>query len=329
MKILYIYRTEKIGFSIGKVFRPIEQEMKIYGKVDSIKLPFDNYKLNSLIQNIRFVRHHLKKRKYDIIHITGAEHFLLPFLYSYNTVVTVHDLGFYTMQKKSIKRFGKYLLWIKTLKLAKYVTFISDFSQQEALNLVPLKNYSVIYNPIGSEFQPTTKKFNFQCPNILHIGTKPNKNLFNTIEALKDFPCKLRIIGKLSEEEKEHLQRNQIDYSNAYNLSDQEIIQEYQQCDIVNFPSLYEGFGMPILEGQSIGRVVITSNLSPMKEIANDSAVLVNPTDINSMREGYKKAIEQHEKYIEKGFENVKRFSIETITRTYFNTYNKLLNKLQ
>lgn len=329
MKILYIYRSEKMGFSIGKVFRPIEKEMRKYGEVDSIYLPNGNYKPYSLIQNILFAKRYIKKRKYDIIHITGAEHYLLPFLYSYNTIVTVHDLGFYTKHKKSIKLLGKYLLWIKSLRYAKYVTFISDFSQQEALKLIPLQNHSVIYNPIGNEFQPTQKEFNFRYPNILHIGTKPNKNLFNTIEALKGFPCKLRIIGKLSEEEKEHLQRNQIDYSNAYNLSDQEIIQEYQQCDIVNFPSLYEGFGMPIIEGQSIGRVVITSNLSPMKEIANNSAVLVNPTDINSMREGYKKAIEQHEKYIEKGFENVKRFSLETITHTYLETYNKLLNRQQ
>lgn len=322
MRILYIYRSEKMGFSIGKVFRPIEQEIKKCGEVDSIYLPKSNYKPYSLIHNILFVKRYVKRGKYDIVHITGTEHYLLPFLCSYNTIITVHDLGFYTKQKKNIKLFGKYLLWIKSLLYAKYVTFISDFSQQEALNLIRLRNYSVIYNPIGNEFQPIRKEFNIKYPNILHIGTKPNKNLFNTIEALKGLPCKLRIIGKLSEEEIEHLQRNQIDYSNAYNLSDLEIIQEYQQCDIVNFPSLYEGFGMPILEGQSIGCVVITSDLSPMREIANDSAVLVNPTDINSMREGYKKAIEQHKKYIEKGFENVKRFSIENIAKQYKRIYD-------
>lgn len=122
---------------------------------------------------------------------------------------------------------GKYLLWIKSLSYAKYVTFISDFSQQEVLKLVHLSRHSVVYNPISSEFQPSLREFNEECPRILHIGTKPNKNLFNTIEALKDLPCRLRIIGKLSETEKEHLQKNHIDYSNAYNLSDQEIIQEY------------------------------------------------------------------------------------------------------
>lgn len=321
MKILYVYRSEKMGFSIGKVFRPIEKKMKEQDDVDSIYLPSSNYKPYSLIKNIVFVRQCVRKKKYDIVHITGTEHYLLPFLTSYNTIITVHDLGFYTEQKRSLKLLGKYLLWIKSLSYAKYVTFISDFSQQEALNLIHLRKSSVVYNPISSDFQPLPKEFNVKYPRILHIGTKPNKNLSNTIEALKDFPCRLRIIGKLSEAEKEFLQKNHIDYSNAFDLSDREIIQEYQQCDIVNFPSLYEGFGMPILEGQSIGRVVITSDRSPMKDIAKDSAVLVNPTDVNSIRNGYKKAIALHELYVERGYKNIKRFSVETIANKYKKIY--------
>ncbi|WP_415955298.1 glycosyltransferase [Phocaeicola coprophilus] len=321
MKILFVYRNPAMGYSIGKVFYPIEREMKNNCQVDSIKLPCSNYSITSLWKNVRSLIHKLKDEKYDIVHITGTEHYLLPFLTSYNTIITVHDLGFYTEQKKSLKLLGKYLLWIKSLSYAKYVTFISDFSQQEALKLVHLSRHSVVYNPISSEFQPSLKEFNEKCPRILHIGTKPNKNLFNTIEALKDLSCRLRIIGKLSEAEKEHLQKNHIDYSNAYNLSDQEIIQEYQQCDIVNFPSLYEGFGMPILEGQSIGRVVITSNISPMKDIAKDTAILVNPTDVNSIRNGYKRAIELHDLYVERGYKNIKRFSVETITNEYKKIY--------
>lgn len=322
MKILFVYRNPIMGYSIGKVFHPIEKEMKNSCHVDSLYLPCSNYSLTSLWNNIQFVIHKLENEKFDVIHITGAEFYLLPFLYKYKTVATVHDLGFYTNHnKKTLRGIWKYLLWIKSLSYAKYVTFISDFSQQEALKLVHLSRHSVVYNPISSEFQPSLKEFNEECPRILHIGTKPNKNLFNTIEALKDLPCRLRIIGKLSEAEKEHLQKNHIDYSNAYNLSDQEIIQEYQQCDIVNFPSLYEGFGMPILEGQSIGRVVITSNISPMKDIVKDTAILVNPTDVNSIRNGYKRAIELHELYVERGYKNIKRFSVETIANEYKKIY--------
>lgn len=89
----------------------------------------------------------------------------------------------------------------------------------------------------------------------------------------------------------------------------------------MNFPSLYEGFGMPILEGQTIGRVVITSDISPMKDIAKDTAILVNPTDVNSIRNGYKRAIELHKLYVERGYKNIKRFSVETIVNEYKKIY--------
>lgn len=314
-----------MGFSIGKVFRPIEKEIKKLNYVDSIYLPNNDYKPYSLIKNLYYVKNYIKKKKYDIIHITGTEHYLLPFLSSYNTIVTVHDLGFYTKQKRSIKLIGKYLLWIKTLSYAKYVTFISDFSQNEALRLVHLRKSSVIYNPIDPQFQPIEKIFNYKCPRILHIGTKPNKNLFNTIEALKGLPCELRIIGKLSDEEILHLNKNQINYSNAYNLSDTEIIQEYCKCDIVNFPSLYEGFGMPILEAQAIGRIVITSNIEPMKTIANDAAIIVDPYDIESMRRGYINAFKIYPNIILKGFKNVEKFNIEAIANKYMEIYNQII----
>lgn len=101
MNILFIYRSEKMGFSIGKVFRPIEQQMKKLYKVDSIYLPNRNYTPYSLVKNILYTKQYIRRKKYDIIHITGTEHYLLPFLTSYNTIITVHDLGFYTGQKKT------------------------------------------------------------------------------------------------------------------------------------------------------------------------------------------------------------------------------------
>lgn len=323
MKVLYIYRNPKMGISIGKVFHTIEKEMNNYCEVDSIYLPESNYNIQSLYQNIRFTLRYLKDKHYDIIHITGTEHYLLPFLKRENTIITVHDIGFYTQIKKGLKAFGKYMLWIRTLKYAKHITFISEFSRQETLNLIKVHSdkCSVIHNPIDKEFQFHEKPFNAECPRILHIGTKANKNLTNTIKALEGFPCTLRIIGKLSDKEERLLKDNSIHYSNVYNLSDKEIIEEYQNCDIVNFPSLYEGFGMPILEGQSIGRVVVTSNIPPMNQIVGKGAILVNPNDIESIRRGYRTAIKEHEQYIKKGIENAKYFSSEEIVKAYWKLY--------
>lgn len=326
MKILYIYRNQGLGFSIGKVFKPIEQEMRTYGEVDSVELPCANYSLKSLWKNIKAARKSAKRKEYDIIHITGSEHYLIPFLSKGKVIVTVHDLGFHTNSKFSINKTIKYFLFIFTLKFAKYVTFISEKSASEADKLVHLKKDKcrTIYNPVGPEFTPHPKRLNTERPIILHIGTKSNKNLKATSFALNGLPCKLRIIGSLSDNQRQVLEMNKIDFEQASNLTDDEILQEYINCDYVNFPSLYEGFGMPIIEGNAIGRPVITSNIPPMINIANGAAIIVDPTKPESIRLGYEKVRNCASKIISKGFENVKRFSVKEITKQYFYVYSSL-----
>ena len=294
MKILYIYRHPDMGFSIGKVFRPIEEKMKKYAEVDSIYLPVANYSPKGFWKNIRYAQKASLTKKYDIIHITGSEHYLIPFLRKQKVVVTVHDLGFFTIIKKNfISKFFKKILFINTLAYADKVTFISEKSEKESRELVRIKSDKciVIHNPVGEDFRFIPHTFNENCPTILHIGTLPRKNLINTIYALRGIPCKLSIIGKLNDKQLSALKDTKVAFVNKIGLTDKEIVEEYINCDIVNFPSLYEGFGMPILEGQATGRVVVTSDCYPMKEVAGLGAVFVNPESIDSIRERYIKVI--------------------------------------
>ena len=183
----------------------------------------------------------------------------------------------------------------------------------------------MVFNPIGSEFTFHPKLINKSCPTILHVGTGGNKNLDSTIIALKGFPCNLRIVGKLDDKQKMLLNLYNIHYECVCNLTDSEMLNEYINCDLVNFPSLYEGFGMPIIEGQAIGRPVLTSNISPTKEVAGNAAVLVNPTNTDSIREGYEILLEDAEEYIVRGLENVKRFALSRISQDYFQIYKNLV----
>lgn len=332
MKILYIYRNKSLGFSIAKVFRPIEEEMRKYAEVDNFYLPEAGAKPWQLLKNIQSARRKIATNKYDIVHITGSEHYLIPFLKgSFKIIVTVHDLGFFTNANFTLRTMLLYLLWIKTLKIADKVICISEKTKGEVLQFVKIRPNRIctIYNPVGKEFIYSKHTFNTSCPVILHIGTKPNKNLTNTIIALQHFPHKLRIIGRLTTEQEALLNTYSPNYSNAFNLTDEEMVHEYELCDIVNFPSFYEGFGMPIIEGQAVGRLVITSDLPPMNEIAGTGAVLVNPADCNSILEGYKKAIKNYKQIIEAGLYNVKRYNIEEIVKAYYRVYYEFENVMK
>lgn len=319
-----------MGYSIGKVFKPIEEEMKKYAIVDHVCLPVPNYTLKGLWRNIKAARQAERKKRYDVVHITGAEHYLIPFLSSKRVVVTVHDLGFYYNQKKKYNYPIKHLLFVYSLKLANRVTFISKKSEEECLRAVYLNPSKriVINNPYNPTFKYVEKSFNIECPRILHIGTKPNKNLRNVIEALAGVPCLLRIIGKIDNECKSLMAEFNIKNSIGENLTDDEIIREYQECDIVCFPSLYEGYGMPIVEGQASGRVVLTSNIPPMDEIAGNGAMFVVPQSIESIRKGFLDIIQDAElrkDLIANGIKNIERFSLFGITKSYFSLYNSLL----
>ena len=327
MRILFIYRNTQMGFSIRNVFAPIEKEMGKYFDVSSLYLPIPNYSFIGLNRNIIAALRSIKEVKPDIVHITGAEHYLIPFIKRVKVIVTVHDMESLIINKGFIRSSFKNLLFVKSLRLADYVTFISEKSEKEGIAALKYKSFrhAVVYDTINPLFTYCPKKFNIEKPTILHIGTKKNKNLIRVAESLEGMKIHLRIIGVLTDEQRKALECHNIEYSNAYNLSEIEIVNEYRNCDIISFPSLYEGFGMPIIEGQATGRVVVTSDLEPMNIIAGDAAVMVNPNDVQSIRNGFKKALVESSDYVELGRRNVERFSLDKIVSQYYNIYNSLL----
>ena len=118
------------------------------------------------------------------------------------------------------------------------------------------------------------------------------------------------------------LNENNIDYANFTYLSDEEVFEQYKECDMLSFVSTYEGFGMPIVEANTVGRPVITSNLLSMPEVAGDAALIVNPYNIDEIRNGILKIINDdiyRNNLIHNGYENVKRFNLNDIAEQYSN----------
>lgn len=144
---------------------------------------------------------------------------------------------------------------------------------------------------------------------------------------MKGVNARLLLIGRFEEEKRSLIQQSGIDFCIKSNLTDLEMADAYAESDAIIFPSLYEGFGLPIIEGQKAGRPVITSNISPMKEVAGKGACLVDPYSIDSIREGILKIIDNADyrnDLVKKGFENVKQYEPAIISEQYNQCYIKL-----
>lgn len=330
MNINYYYRNKKTGFSIGVVFDTIVNEIGINNQVIRTFLPYPNATIPSILKNGWFAKNE-EKNNY-INHITGDVHYLLWFLRRRKTIVTVHDIMYYHYLKGIKKKIWK-LLYITPLKRAAHVTFISDFAYKQVSEVINLdmKKVHIIPNPVDSSFTYSPKEFNVKKPIILHIGTLERKNLERTIEALDGIDCHLRIIGELKEQTIDLLKRHHIEYSNGINLTHEEIVTEYRNADVINFPSLFEGFGMPIIEGQATGRIVITSNLSPMKEVAGNGAILINPYSAEDIRNAYLSVIQNEsirEQLINEGLKNIENYKVREVVQQYTDLYKEIYENI-
>jgi len=163
----------------------------------------------------------------------------------------------------------------------------------------------------------------------LQVGSGENKNVLRLIEACKGLDVKLLLINKFFDKRiLEKLNSYKIDYEQRFDLSFDQLLEAYEESDMLYFASEYEGFGMPIIESQAIGRPVITSNCSSMPEIGGaESSFLVNPLDVDQIRYAICKLVEDREFYdvlVEKGLKNIERFSLSSISNQYKAVYKSL-----
>ena len=162
---------------------------------------------------------------------------------------------------------------------------------------------------------------------VLQVGTTDNKNLARVIQACSGLAVRLCILGRLSESQHEQLSGHDVEYEVHQDLSKEQVAALYQSCDLLVFVSTYEGFGMPILEAQAVGRPVLTSDISPMREVAGDGALMVDPLDATAIRSGLARLLEDaalREQLVRAGFRNVAGYSAQSVAAQYAELYREV-----
>jgi len=315
-------------FSIEKVFDGISEQIKLQHGHEAVahklKMPTPNG-LAHIVSHLRFTRKHAA----SINHITGDIHYtILACKKKQVNILTIHDC---VLLKERSRWNLKYWLfkwgWYSLpVRKADFVTVISENTRKELIEFTgcdPSK-IRVIPNFVNDLYQYSPALFNKQLPRILFIGTTPNKNMFRLAAALNGIPCILDIVGRPNAEQEAALNKNNIRFETSYQLSEEQLLQKYIDCDLVAFPTTYEGFGLPIIEGQAVGRPVLTSSISPMQEVAGKAACLVEPYSVTSIREGLTRIINDESfrnNIIHAGLENVKKYRLNEVTDQYVELY--------
>lgn len=210
---------------------------------------------------------------------------------------------------------------------------VSEFtaSRMKDLLKIPEQKIKVVKEAVGNNFKRNNdqtalehvrKKFNIDLPFFFYVGAvSPRKNLINVLEAFSQIKDNIEhnifLTGAAAWKDKKikkAISKNGLNgrVKKLGYLTNKELIAMYSMADCLLYPSIYEGFGLPILEAQACGCPVITSNTSACPETAGEGARLVDPHNVEDVKKAMLEIADSEEtrqELIENGYENCKRFS--------------------
>lgn len=327
MKVVHFHRRRRpnANYSIEGFYKNIRDELKDKINIEYVELPFYS---NGIFRRL-FNCIYAALKQGDVNHVTGDVNYLNLFFKKKKNIVTILDCGLLENKNGFAHKIYKYFWFTLPVRRAKYIVAISVATKNELLKYVSCNpdKIKVIYVSVSPIFKKAEKEFNREKPVILHIGTAPNKNLQGLIEAVKGLNCSLIIIGNLKENDLKKLNEYKIEFENFVDISEEQLFAKYKCSDILFFASTYEGFGMPIVEANIVGRTIITSNLYSMPEVAGDSAIIVNPYIKDDISNAVLKIINDSQCRNEKiilGYANANRFTIKKISSEYFTLYKAI-----
>jgi len=252
----------------------------------------------------------------DVLHCPT---FRAPVRSSVPVVVTVHDLAV-------LRHPGTFNQWTRrysrlavprVARAARRVIAVSDFTRREIVELlgVPAERISVIPNAVGDPFAPDGPAAGGDY--VLAVGTlEPRKNLAVAQQAADRLGVELRVVGARGWGDV------QVD-GWLGRVADEELARLYRGARCLVYPSLYEGFGIPVLEAMACGTPVVTSTGGATEEVAGGAAVLVDPHDPVVIATGIEEAAARRDELRTLGLERAAQFTWERVAAETWAVYEE------
>jgi glycosyltransferase involved in cell wall biosynthesis len=156
---------------------------------------------------------------------------------------------------------------------------------------------------------------------VLAVGTlEPRKNLPRLVEAARRNDVELRVVGARGWGGVE-VAGNGVRWLGE--VSDADLAQLYRGALCVAYPSVYEGFGIPVLEAMACGAPVVTSRGTAMEEVADGAAVLVDPNDPAELAAGLERAVAERDTLVTRGLERARAFRWDAIADATVGVYRE------
>jgi glycosyltransferase involved in cell wall biosynthesis len=280
-----------------------------------------------------------KINEYDIFHCLSS--YLPAFGLRIPSVVTVHDLKYLLYPRFFDNRLKTvYYSWIirRGIRNASHVIAVSEATKRDIVKLdVPSQKVHVIYE--APTISLSEKNY---LPEILEgkkywffVGeNRPHKNVrriiaaYNMVKKKLGSQCPLFVFaGSKYETLKEKFLHNNFVFLGP--VSEEILVSLYTHTLALIYPSLYEGFGLPILEAMALGTPVITSNCSSMPEVAGNAALLINPHDTTQIADAIIKLVKndkERSRMRTRGLKRIRDFSWEKAANLVYGLYEKILS---
>jgi len=355
------------GAGIGQHTLNLSHQLRKFPEIDSVQLmekPFLSRISSASLRRALYIawlnsglQMVLRRKRVDIIHFTN---YLIPVLRLSKAkyVVTIHDLTAWRFPETLPRAYVSYIKWAisHAVKTADLICTVSDAVKKEIVELFNIDEEKVqtCYSGVSKEFCKLPdgllnnfliklqRKFPIKPGFLLFVGTlERRKNVmtllkaFSTLEArLEDLNLQLVLAGSPGNsypEVRTYLEKN--------NLKDQviltgyvtkeELIALYNLSRIFVFPSLYEGFGTPLLEAMACGVPIVASEIPSTKEVAKDAVFYYGePCNAEALTQAIIKVLEDEDlqrNLVVKGLGRVKVFSWEKIAEKHLRAYREAL----